>query len=346
MVDKQNWRAQLKEASEQARDWWSDVGPTRTMILTALGIYLLGAVVAGFFWTDEPPAFAVQKEAQTIAARLGVQPAPGVVSTATLIALTEHLLDKPGGYLSNDVFPPGAWLDNIPAWELGALNQIRDFSRAMRRDFGRPENGVDEDPDLAIAEPQFHFDHQSWAIPSSEAEYRRGVRALESYMSRLNAPQDTARFHQRAEDLRRWLMDVEVRLGNLSQRLSASVDAPRLQPISAESVNPQRPDVYAQTPWSEVDDVFFEARGSAWALLHLLQAAEADFHDEWAHKKASQSLRQIILDLEATQVAVRSPVILNGDPFGVFANHSLVMASYISRTHAALKDLNALLAQP
>jgi hypothetical protein len=38
-------------------------------------------------------------------------------------------------------------------------------------------------------------------------------------------------------------------------------------------------------------------------------------------------------------------VLLNGSGFGPLANHSLVMASYISRANAALIDLRALLAQ-
>jgi hypothetical protein len=38
-------------------------------------------------------------------------------------------------------------------------------------------------------------------------------------------------------------------------------------------------------------------------------------------------------------------MILNGDGFGLFANHSLVLASYISRANAALIDLSSLLAQ-
>jgi hypothetical protein len=38
-------------------------------------------------------------------------------------------------------------------------------------------------------------------------------------------------------------------------------------------------------------------------------------------------------------------MILNGDGFGFLANHSLVMANYISRANAALIDLNDLLSQ-
>jgi hypothetical protein len=40
-----------------------------------------------------------------------------------------------------------------------------------------------------------------------------------------------------------------------------------------------------------------------------------------------------------------SPVILNGSGFGPLANHSLVMASYISRANAAIIDLRNLLAE-
>ena len=57
------------------------------------------------------------------------------------------------------------------------------------------------------------------------------------------------------------------------------------------------------------------------------------------------SLRQIIRELEATQQSLSSPMVLNGDGFGIFANHSLVMASYISRANAAVIDLRRLLEQ-
>ena len=38
-------------------------------------------------------------------------------------------------------------------------------------------------------------------------------------------------------------------------------------------------------------------------------------------------------------------MIVNGQGFGLFANHSLVMASYISRANAALIDLRELLSR-
>ena len=62
-------------------------------------------------------------------------------------------------------------------------------------------------------------------------------------------------------------------------------------------------------------------------------------------KNARVSVRQIIRELEGTQDMVWSPMILNGSGMGVLANHSLVMASYISRANAAIIDLRDLLSQ-
>ncbi|WP_286718983.1 DUF2333 family protein, partial [Thalassolituus sp. UBA2009] len=280
-----------------------------------------------------------------------VEPVVGFTTTATLMEVTAALLNKQGGYLSNDVFPPGLWLDNIPNWEYGVLIQVRDFTRALRKDFSRSQSQSTEDKDLSVAEPQLHFDNNSWAVPSSEAEYERGLKALDNYLHRLADPKEpTAQFYARADNLRQWLFDVETRLGSLSQRLSASVGKRRLNTdlagdSAASQSTPADYDQEVKTPWTQLDDVFYEARGTAWALSHILRAIEVDFRDVLDKKNALVSLRQIIRELEATQEPLWAPMILNGSGFGLFANHSLVMASYISRANAAILDLRELLSQ-
>ena len=54
-------------------------------------------------------------------------------------------------------------------------------------------------------------------------------------------------------------------------------------------------------------------------------------------------MRQIIRELEQAQGRLWSPIVLNGSGLGPIANHSLVMASYVSRANAALIDLRDLL---
>ncbi|KAF0809044.1 hypothetical protein A167_02106 [Alcanivorax sp. S71-1-4] len=301
------------------------------VVLAAL---LLINLVLGWYWSREPAAFAVIAPPQAV---------PGQVMTGTLIQVVNTLLDKPGGYLSNDILPHRLWLDNMPAWEFGVLVQVRDMARVLRRDMSRSQTQSREDPDLAVAEPQFNFDHKSWAIPATESEYRRGVDALERYLGRLMDPaNDNARFYARADNLNYWLSEVQNRLGSLSLRLSNSVGRAHLDVDLDDGDGSGRID---RTPWLKIDDVFFEARGACWALIQLMQAAEIDFDEVLRRKNAQVSMRQMIRELEATQEAVWSPMILNGSGFGVLANHSLVMANYISRANAQLIDLRALLSQ-
>ena len=141
---------------------------------------------------------------------------------------------------------------------------------------------------------------------------------------------------------------METRLGDISQRLSQSVGKKQLHlglagdPAATQATD-TRQDTQKKTSWFEIDDVFYEARGQTWALVHLLKAVDHDFAAVLDDKNARVSLRQIIRELEATQEAIWSPMILNGGGFGFLANHSLVMASYVSRVNAALIDLRDLL---
>lgn len=351
----------LKQLGAKVADQWDNLRdrlPGSMMGKVAgggLAVYLIGTAGVGWYWSQEPEAFSVAEQVRIAAEQKGLtdqeSTTVGYATTTALIRIAETLLDKPGGYLTNDRFPPGLWLDNVPHWEYGVLIQLRDMSRSLRKDISRSQSQSTEDKDLTIAEPQFNFDSNSWILPSSEGEYRQGIKALTRYRDRLvDENQNDAQFYSRSDNLRNWLMDVETRLGSLSQRLSASVGKSQMNidlagdPSATQSTyKPDQQEV--KTPWSEIDDVFYEARGTAWALIHILKAVETDFQGVLKDKNAEVSLRQIIRELEATQEELWSPMILNGSGFGMFANHSLVMASYISRANAAIIDLRELLSQ-
>ena len=311
----------------------------------ALALVLLVTLVLMWWWDFEPRPFDVITTAQTTSQDAAPAPVTGTTSTRTLIHVVNTLLDKRGGYLSNDRLSPGLLMDNIPNWEYGVLTQVRDFSKAMRNDFSRSQTQSLEDTNLAEAEPLFSSPNDRWLLPSSESQYRKGIGHLESYLQRLSDPANTStRFYARADNLADWLALVEKRLGSLSQRLSTSAGQAVLDTDPDDTTEPG-PDglVMVKTPWLQIDDVFYEARGSTWAILHFLKAAEVDFDRVLRDKNALVSLRQIIRELEETQVPLGSPIVLNGRPFGFFANHSLVMANYISRANAAIIDLRKLL---
>ena len=219
----------------------------------------------------------------------------------------------------------------------------------MRNDFSRSQTQSVEDKDLQIGEPQFHFDSDSWILPSSESAYCKGLESVHSYLNRLADEQARdGQFFTRADNLRDYLAVVEKRLGSLAQRLAAGagqnlLDIDLAGDPNARKSTPTPSEVQNKTPWLEIDDVFFEARGYSWALLQTLSALKIDFADVLKDKNARVSLEQIIRELENTQATIWSPMILNGTGFGPMANHSLVMASYISRANAAIIDLRDLL---
>ena len=343
-------RESVRETRAPSRGYFTSILFSRS-IAVLVGIFVVVCLGLGWYWSQEPDLFPVQQNAQLAAERDGKQMVPGFTTVETLKTVAGTLLNKPGGYLSNDRFPPGVFLDNIPSWEYGVLVQVRDLTRGLRKDFARSQSQSAEDADLAKAEPRFNFDNKSWMLPSSESEYQEGINSLSRYQARLSDPnQKNALFYARADNLNNWLGDVGTRLGSLSQRLSASVGRVKLNTsLKTEVIVPgQVPQVdeeIVETPWMQIDNVFYEARGQAWALSHLLRAIEVDFADVLAKKNATVSVRQIIRELEASQEPVWSPMILNGSGFGVLANHSLVMANYISRANAAVIDLRQLLNQ-
>lgn len=316
---------------------------TKSIVWT-LGVVLFLMTVVGIYFSREPDIFWVNRSSDAESAIVGLS------TTDTLIRVAETVLDKPGGYLTNDKIPPNVFLDNIPSWEFGVVTQIRDLGRVMRDDYTRSQSQSKEDEDVTAGAPQFFFDNNSWIFPATESEYRDGIRSFQRYRQRLLDGDPDTQFYARADNLREWLSQVEKRLGSLTRRLGNSVAADRINDDlagdpAAEAAGSQPDTVDVRTGWFQVDDVFFEARGTAWALVHFFRAAEFDFAHVLEDKNAEASVRQIIRELEASLDPLRSPMILNGGGYGLFANHSLVMANYLARANAAVINLRELLDQ-
>ena len=309
-----------------------------------VGVILVLMIIIGIWASREPKIFWVNRSADQ---ETGVV---GYSTVDTLIRVGEILLTKNGGYLTNDKLPPFVFLDNIPSWELGVINQMRDLGRVMRDDYTRSQSQSKEDPDVAEGAPKFFYDNNSWIFPTTESEYRTGIEYFRSYRDRLVAGDPDTVFYARADNLREWLSQVEKRLGSLTRRLGNSVARTRINEdlagdSAAEAAGPQPDTVDVRTSWWKTDNIFFEARGTAWALVHFFRAAEFDFAHVLQDKNAEASVRQIIRELEASLAPLRSPMVLNGGGYGLTANHSLVMANYLARANAAVINLRELLDQ-
>jgi hypothetical protein len=319
------------------------------LALCALVVLLVAALM--WWWDTEPPLFDPVAVTRAQMQELKRPVSVGATTTATLITSMRTLLDKRGGYLSNDKLPPGAFMDNVPNWEFGSLTASRDLVRALRNDFSRSQTQSTEDKDLAEADPLLSSPNDRWLLPSSESQYGKAIGHLDGYLERLSdSDEGNAHFYARADNLADYLQVVSARLGSLSQRLSASVGQIRIgdvtaadEPASVSTVRMPGGGRLVKTPWTKIDDNFYEARGYTWTLLEQLKAFQRDFGPILRSKHADVSLEQVIRELEEAQRPLHSPMVLNGSPFGFFANHSLVMANYVSRANAAIIDLRELL---
>ena len=337
-----DWFARKPQVADETqvprKRWGRRIGIPFVLLLVLLSI-------VSWYWSRQPALLWVNEKTPTGAEVVGYATAD------TLVRIVDTVLDKPGGYLTNDIFPPGVVLDNIPNWERGVMQQVKDVASTLRNHYSRSQSQSSQDVDLEKAEPEFFFNPNRWMLPTVESHYEKGARYVEAYRDRLADPgNQNAQFYARADNLREWLVVVEQRLGNYSQTLSSSVGESRVNmdlagDPAAENSTPRPSNINEKTPWLKIDDRLFEARGYAWALIAFMRAAEFDFGGVLEQKNAEVSLRQIIRELEASLAPLRSPIVLNGSGYGMFANHSLVMASYLSRANAGVINLRELLDQ-
>ncbi|GAB6068121.1 DUF2333 family protein [Methylothermus subterraneus] len=327
----------LEEETRQKRRLWGLGG-----ILGGIGLALFAL---GWYWsyrcfspsTYDVTEIALKETGVTDPKELKV----GARTTAVLIHNMDYLLIKPGGYLSNDVTPPSVLLDNMPNWEFGVVVASRDLATALRNQFSRAQSQSPEDSDLGVAEPYYYFETESWILPATENQYQKGIDLFRRYLKRLQ--EGRANFYARADNLTQYVDILAKRLGGYTQRLSASSKLHEETPLTIRGEPSTAFKPLERTPWLEVDDHFYEARGYCWALLHIMRALEQDFHEILRVKGAETMVHQIIVELEATQATILSPVVLNGSGFGIFANYSLTLATYIAHANAALIDLRAML---
>src|SRR5262245_30176813 len=98
--------AALPSESRALRRRWRWIGAGAALLIAIAWAW-------SFYWSREPEVLWVVAETPS-----GERTVVGYSTVHTLIDVVGWLLEKPGGYLSNDVMPPGVWLDNMPSFEL------------------------------------------------------------------------------------------------------------------------------------------------------------------------------------------------------------------------------------
>ncbi|MFG6136750.1 DUF2333 family protein [Halomonas sp. B23F22_10] len=316
-------RRRRKEALERPQYGW-----IWKPLLAALIIALVVALGLGVWWSRTPALEPTPSQVPADDVVAIADPASGTATVDGLSTLVATLLDKPGGYLRNDLAPPGLWLDNMPAWELGVLDQARWMSQSLPTIAGSDASALD------AARTALEGDADDWFYPSTEHRLEQARAALDGYRQAVAGGQ--VDFAADAQGLAAWLNGVARGLDDMGRRLSASVGSPE----ALAGLDLDTEGLPTETPWYRLDSVFFEARGQAWALHRLLEAVRRDQAERIEAAGLAMRWEALLAELELSQRRLWSPVILNGSGFGLFANHSLVMAHHVLRARDLSRELS------
>lgn len=311
-----------------------------------LGIYLLVVMLVGWYWSQEFDLFFVQQDVQVVVECVGWQMVIGYIMVEIFKEVVDILLIKLGGYIFNDIFLLGIWMDNMFSWEYGVLVQVCDISWVLCKDFVCLQLQFIEDVDLVCVELCFNFDNKSWVLLVFELEYQEGIKLLDCYLVCLfDLNQFNVQFYVCVDNLNNWLGDVVICLGLLFQCLLVSVGWVKLNINIKNFEEVQLGEVFKveevvqEIFWLQIDNVFYEVWGQVWVLLYLLCVIEVDFVDVLVKKNVMVSVWQIICELEVVQELLWSLMVLNGSGYGILVNYLLVMVNYIFCVNVVVIDL-------
>jgi hypothetical protein len=265
---------------------------------------------------------------------------PGMFLTDTLIRIAEGMTAH---WLPNDVLWPTVLLDNPQSFQLGELEAVRYAVKSLRDDLSRMRTTDQIDADIDQAASSFFFEPTRWAFPSAESRYRRAIADLQRYRARLE--KDEATFSPRADNLHKFLGDIASLLGGVSNRLA---NAPRdiqtrITEETAGDVAVEREhDIQHLTPWRDIDNNFYYARGVLYVLRQLMLAVKYDFADIITQRNAGNLVTAIIRTLDRAQF--EPLLIANGDRGSLWANHSLQLQALLEDTRQKMRSLQNVVA--
>jgi hypothetical protein len=308
--------------------------PKRRSIWKALVVVLLALLFAwpaafGVAWITEygysaidPTRFPfaespVQALLQETAAD-SPEPRKGAALAQAMVARLDQEMGSTFGWSVNDLWvSPTRWLDNRANRQRGTIFATRMLTVFFATELAKYGTVDAENEWLKEArEKRFAFSEDSWWLPSSESEYRKGIELINRYAAAVR--EGKAVFNMRSDDLYNLFTFI---LSNqfLDQPLGLLVQA-------TEDV-----------PYTELDDRIYYTQGVVLVLRDFLWTADRLF-PTIREKGGSENLQIAFGQME--RVCTFDPlVVLRGRHDSIMADHRGKMASYLITIRERLNDV-------
>ncbi len=216
---------------------------------------------------------------------------------------------------------PASVLDNMPNFQIGVVSAVREMLPPIRR---FAQNNEQQKADMKTAYKLLSYPPNVWLMsrrgklglaPSSNSQYRKAAAKLHDF----SADGD---FTPQAEDLNAMLSKMSKNLQNLTIRNEIQ----------------QREN--AGGWWdTSADDLFYFARGYAYALWQISQAAAVDFKDILLECNLYTEWTYLVTSLKKA-AEFKPRVIRNGAADSLFTpNHLLMQNYYLQRAMTAAEKI-------
>lgn len=241
--------------------------------------------------------------------------------TALSRALTNRLeeeLDSTFGWSVNDLWvSPTRWLDNRANRQHGVIFATRMLASFYATNLGK-YGAVDAENEWLkeARERRFAFSEDSWWLPSSESEFRKGIELHRRYEAAVK--EGKAVFNMRSDNIYNLLMFI------LSHQF---IDQPLGLLVQATE----------DVPYTELDDRIYYTQGVILVLRDFLGAL-AQLYPLVREKGAEENIRIAFRDME--RVCTFDPlIVMRGAHDSIMADHRGKVASYVISIRERLNDV-------
>jgi hypothetical protein len=260
-------------------------------------------------------------------------PANGSRTVAALSSLMDREVNKHGWKPDNPWFFPTWLMDNMPNYQTGILKTSRQASLELKDHIARLRGAGGTDQDLEEAYQSLSFPPDKWYVntspplvsSSSGNNYKRAINSLRKYNARVGSGQ--ALFERRQDTLAETLNRLALGLGNASDMLDRQVENGQKKIIDLQA-----------------DDVFYDARGQAYAAYIISNGLRADYADLIAQRQLGklwddmqQDLRELIL--------IDPLVVTNGKSGGLVPNDLTAQNAKLGQVRSRLREITSILSR-
>jgi hypothetical protein len=301
------------------------------LVLILLAFILIWPLSAGLYWTVykvytildptrfpelDPDITALLEETTPDSS----QAQKGAVLSASMRNRLEQEMNSTFGWSVNDlIISPTRWLDNRANRQRGTIFATRMLTNFFATNLAKYGKVDAENDNLKKArETYFAFTSESWWFPSSEKQYKKGIKLLKQYEVDLIREDANAIFNLRTDDMYNMLAFI-ISNQFLDQPLGLLVQS------------------NDEVAYSELDDRIYYTQGVILVLRDTLRTF-VHLYPEVKEKGGEENIR--IAFREMDQICTFDPlIVLRGDRDSIMADHRGKMAKYLISVRERINDL-------